>query len=125
MANPRALVIEDDHDVAELYGHVLHSLGFDNEIIQTGEAASARLAAVAPSIVLLDLNLPPRVSGADVLRQIRGDRRLAETRVIVLTGHPDLADTIRDEADLVLFKPVDIERLGELISDLQQGAHKG
>jgi CheY-like chemotaxis protein len=67
---------------------------------------------------LLDLNLPPHVSGSDVLHQIRADKRLAETRVIVVTGHPELAEAIGDEADAVLIKPVDVSVLSDLIARL-------
>jgi CheY-like chemotaxis protein len=118
MTNRRALVIEDDKDIAELYGRVLESLGFETEIIRRGEAASARLTAVVPAVVLLDLHLPSHISGSDILHQIRADKRLIETRVIVITGHPELAETIRDEADMVLNKPVDVGQLSDLISRL-------
>jgi DNA-binding response OmpR family regulator len=118
MINPRALAIEDDRDIAELYGRVLESLGFETEILHTGEAALARLAVIAPAMVLLDLNLPPHISGSDVLHQIRADKRLAETRVIVVTGHPELAEAIGDEADAVLIKPVDVSLLSDLIARL-------
>ena len=118
MINPRALAIEDDRDIAELYGRVLESLGFETEILRTGEAALARLAVIVPAMVLLDLNLPPHISGSDVLHQIRADKRLAETRVIVVTGHPELAEAIGDEADAVLIKPVDVGLLSDLIARL-------
>ena len=118
MINPRALIVEDDKDVSELYRHVLESLGFETEVIRTGEAASARLTAIVPAVVLLDLLLPPHISGADILHQIRADKRLTETRVIVVTGHPELAETVGDEADAVLIKPVDVAQLSELITHL-------
>lgn len=118
MVNPRTLIIEDDRDVAELYGRVLESLGFETEIIRTGEAASARLTLVVPAVVLLDLHLPPRISGIDVLHQIRADQRLTDTRVIVVTGHPELAETVGHEADAVLIKPVDVSELSDLIARL-------
>ena len=118
MINPHALAIEDDRDIAELYGRVLESLGFETEILHTGEAALARLAVIVPAMVLLDLNLPPHISGSDVLHQIRADKRLAETRVIVVTGHPELAETVGDEADAVLIKPVDVSMLSDLIARL-------
>jgi len=121
MDNPSVLIVEDDQDVAELYSHVLESSGFTTEILRTGEAALARLAATAPGLVVLDLNLPPHVSGADVLHHIRADPRLAETRVIVVTGHPDLADTVRDQADLVLLKPVDVSQLSDFVARLRPG----
>jgi CheY-like chemotaxis protein len=118
MINPRALIVEDDKDVSELYRHVLESLGFETEVIRTGEAALARLTAIVPAVVVLDLLLPPHISGADILHQIRADKRLTETRVIVVTGHPELAETVSDEADAVLIKPVDVAQLSELITHL-------
>ena len=119
MNNPSALIIEDDKDVAELYGRVLESLGFAFEIMRTGEAALAWLTASVPDVVLLDLHLPSHVSGTDVLHHIRADQRLAETRVIVVTGYPDLAETVRDEADLVLLKPVDVSQLSDLVARMR------
>ena len=118
MVKPRALAIEDDKEIAELYGRVLESLGFETEIVRTGEAALVRLTGIAPAVVLLDLNLISRVSGSDILHRIRADRRLTGTRVIVITGHPVLADTVRDKADAVLIKPVDVKELSELIGRL-------
>ncbi len=120
MSKPTSLIIEDDKDVAELYSHVLESLGLATEIVATGEAALARLAASVPALVLLDLNLPSNVSGAEVLRHIRADRRLVDTRVVVATGHPDLADAVRAEADLVLLKPIDVTQLSDFVARLRQ-----
>ena len=115
------LIVEDDQDVAELYGRVLESSGFTTEIARTGEAALARLSVSVPDIVVLDLSLPPHVSGADVLNKIRADQRLAQTRVVVVTGHPELADTVRDSADLVLLKPVEVNQLTDLVTRLRPG----
>src|SRR3990172_8893380 len=120
MNDPSVLIVEDDKDVAELYGRVLESLGFAIEIIRTGEAALARLAVAVPHVVLLDLHLPPSISGVDILRHIRADQRLTETRVIVVTGHADLAETVKDEADLVLLKPVDVGQLSDQVARLQR-----
>ena len=118
------LIVEDDQDVAEFYGRVLESSGFATEIVRTGEAALARLSVSVPDIVVLDLSLPPHVSGTDVLNTIRADPRLAQTRVVVVTGHPELADTVRDSADLVLLKPVEINQLIDLVTRLRPG-HPG
>jgi two-component system response regulator GlrR len=120
MGKPTALIIEDDRDVAELYSHVVESAGLATEIVATGEAALARLAVRVPAFVLLDLNLPSSVSGADVLHHIRADRRLVDTRVVVATGHPDLADAVRAEADLVLLKPIDVAQLSGFVARLRQ-----
>ena len=113
-----ALIVEDDRDVAALYRHVVESLGFEAEVLRSGEAASARLEMIVPAVVVLDMHLPVHISGSDLLHQIRTDKRLTRTRVIVVTGHAELAETIRDEADAVLIKPVDISQLSDLIAQL-------
>ena len=118
MAKPRALAIEDDKEIAELYRRVLEPLGFETEIIRTGEAALVRLATATPAVILLDLNLISRVSGSDILHRIRADKRLTGTRVIVVTGYPELAETVSHEADAVLIKPVDVSELSDLIARL-------
>ncbi len=119
MNNPLALIIEDEQDVAMLSSHVLKSLGFETEIIGVGDKALARLAVTAPDVVLLDLHLPHGVSGIDILHRIRADERLKATRVIIVTGQPHMAETLRDEADLVLLKPFSIDQLSDLVARLR------
>lgn len=118
MTKPLALVVEDDKDVAELFSYVLQSRGFDTEIIRSGKVAMALLSVIEPALVLLDLQLPFNVSGSDVLERIRSDQRLAKTRVVVITGHPQMAETLHNKADLVLVKPVDVTQLSDLVMRL-------
>lgn len=118
MNHPSALVIENAKDVAELYARVLEALGFAVEILRTGEAALSWLAVSLPDMVVLDLHLSSHVSGTEILQHIHADRQSTETRVIVITGHPDLADSVRDRVDLVLHKPVDARQLRECIARL-------
>ncbi len=66
------------------------------------------MAASVPDLVVLDLRLPD-VPGADVLRGIRANPRSAETPVVVIMAHPQMAQEVADfnsweEADLVLVK---------------------
>jgi len=125
MNNPLALIIEDEVDVATLVSHALKSLGFETEVFQAGDKALTRLAVIVPDVVLLDLNLPHGVSGADILRQIRADARLMATHVILLTGQPHIAEPLRDEADLVLLKPFSIDQLTDLVTRLRPGSASG
>ena len=117
MSDLLALVVEDHIDSAIIFSEAVKRAGFDVETIRDGEAALERLAVVEPDVVILDLNLP-RVSGAEILRQIRADARLAQTCVIVATAHPRMAEGVRDEADLVLIKPVSFTQLRDLAARL-------
>lgn len=118
MTKPLILIIEDDKDIAELYLHLLESSKADIEIIRTGEDAMARLAATVPNIVLLDLKLFPHLSGTDILLHIRAEHRLATTRVIVLTGHPSMVEPVKDYADWILIKPIEIGELQDIVARL-------
>jgi len=110
MLVPFALIIEDDEDLAIIFTKALEVAEFKVEIIHDGQIALERLANTIPNVVVLDLHLP-HVSGPDILRQIRADPRLAETRVILATADPILADVLNDEADLVLLKPISFDQL--------------
>jgi len=117
MSDPFALVIEDHVDSAVIFTEALKKAGFRTETIRSGDAALARLAVTTPAVIVLDLSLPG-VAGPDILQQIRADARLVNTRVIVATAHPQMIDSIRDKADLVLLKPISFSQLRDLAARL-------
>src|SRR6266403_5973035 len=70
-------------------------------VMQDGVQALAYLrrqgpyaAAKTPDLILLDLNLP-RMSGREVLMEIKGDERLKTIPVVVLTTSADEQDVAR------------------------------
>lgn len=118
MTNSLALIIEDDPKLAHIFSLALQSVQFETEIIQDGEDALNRLAEITPAVVVLDLHLP-RVSGRDILRQIRADERLAKTRIMIATADALMAEKLRGEADLVLLKPISVGQLRDLAQRLR------
>ncbi len=118
MSNPLALIIEDDLKLADIFAQALQAADFDTEIIRDGEEARHRLATVSPTVVVLDLHLPS-LSGEQLLRQIRAEERFAETRVMIATADPILAEALRPDADLVLVKPISFSQLRDLAKRLR------
>ncbi len=118
MTLPLALIIEDDPKLAHIFGEALRAAEFEAEIISDGHVAADRLAATIPAVVVLDLHLP-EVSGEAILHQIRADERLAGTSVMVATADPHLAETLRNQADLVLIKPISFGQLRDLAKRLR------
>jgi diguanylate cyclase (GGDEF)-like protein len=110
-----ALIIEDDKDTASLFSHILEFIGFKTDIVQSGEKALVNLRHNSPDIVLLDIKLSPNVSGLNILDYIRRDKRLSNSRIIVITGHPNLVETIGNQADLVLLKPISAKQLSTMV----------
>jgi DNA-binding response OmpR family regulator len=113
MGKPIALVIEDEYDISIIFARALRQAGYETSIVRSGETALAWLSAEVPDLVILDLNLP-RLPGTEILKHIRGDPRLKDIHVIVATAYPRLAESLRDQVDWILIKPVNFGQLRDL-----------
>jgi DNA-binding response OmpR family regulator len=118
MTSPTALIIEHDKKLAKIFSFALQRVNFTTEIIEDGQTALARLNDTTPALIVLDLHLP-QVSGKTILRRIRNSQRLANTRVMLATADARMADSVRNEADLVLLKPISVNLLRHLAVQLQ------
>ena len=107
---PSALIIEDHIDLSFIFAEALDQAGYVTAIANDGQVALECLKTAAPTVILLDLHLP-HVSGADILRYIRSEERLANTRVIIATANPGMAEPLIGKADLVLIKPISFAQL--------------
>jgi len=112
MTKPLALIIEDDPQLNTIMSITLQA-DFEIEACADGNAGLERLKQTTPNVVVLDLNLPG-ASGKDILQSIRADKRLAKTRIILTTADERQAEILREEADIVLLKPVSPGQLREL-----------
>lgn len=116
MEKLQVLIIDDDKDIAGFFSTVLNLIGLECEAVMTAKEAFARLAGSVPDLILLDLRLGPEIGGEDILYQIRSNPRFDNTRVVVITAFPSIADMVNNLADLVLIKPVEIEQLKTLVT---------
>jgi CheY-like chemotaxis protein len=117
MTKEFALIIEDDYDASAIFATALQVIGFETEIINSGDEALERIAQTVPNLIVLDLHLP-KVVGTDILERIRADERLTKTRVIVATADARMADLIRPQADLVLMKPTTFSQVRDFAARL-------
>ena len=118
-SKPTALIVEDDQDLVNIFARALELSGYETQTAEDGDSALLRLAEMTPQVVLLDLHLPG-MFGRDILRAIRNDGRLSQTKVIVATADYHSAEELRDEADLVLLKPIGFKQLRDLSGRLSQ-----
>ncbi len=112
-----ALVIEDYRDQAMVFATALQKAGFQTESIIDGAQAQQRLKEIVPALVVLDLHIPT-ITGEVLLRQIRSDPRLADTRIILATADALRAEVLRPEVDMVLLKPISFTQLSDLAARL-------
>ncbi|MBN1810869.1 MAG: response regulator [Anaerolineae bacterium] len=117
MNRPLALIVDDHGDSAIIFSEAMRMAGFTVKVIYSGDQALVWLADTAPDVVILDLCLP-RVAGTEILRRIRGDERLTNAYVIVISADPSLAGTTLDRADQVLVKPIGFSWLRDLAAEL-------
>ena len=113
MSSFLAIVIEDDRSVANVYVEAVRVAGYEPEVIGNGRAALKRIREVVPSLILLDLHLP-EVMGEEILTAVRADPRLADTCVFLVTADHLLAEQMREQANLVLLKPVSFTQLRDM-----------
>jgi two-component system, OmpR family, sensor histidine kinase TorS len=114
-----ALVVEDDAELGEIFSDILESRGVAVNYVADGQLALNWLSEFTPDIMMLDLHLP-HVSGVEILRHVRSDLQNKHTKVIVVTADALLTGVIKEQADFTLIKPIDLDQLNSLISQLSQ-----
>ncbi len=108
------LVVDDNHDNADIIRDYLESRGYTITVAYDGEEALAAFDRISPSLVLLDVMMPGR-DGWDVCREMKAHPRLGRSvRVIMVTALDDVINkrqAIQTGADDYIEKPVDLARL--------------
>ena len=112
------LLVEDSRDDVELITSALEHLKNRIDVAHDGEQAMdylhrrgkyERRRSGDPGLVLLDLKLP-KVSGLEVLAQMRSDQSLKHIPVVILTSSredQDLLHGYEQGANAYVVKPVD------------------
>lgn len=120
----RILVADDNADAAETLSLLLESMGHDVRHVHDGEAAVAAVPAFDPQLVLLDIGMP-RLNGYEACSRIRELPGGAARTLVAVTGWGQPQDLERARVagfDRHLVKPVDIDRLLQLIAARLEGS---
>jgi DNA-binding response OmpR family regulator len=89
----RILVVEDDHDIADLIVRYLQKAGHSVDAVTSGSAVLPKVRATPPDAIVLDLMLPG-MDGLLVCQALRADPTTAAIPVIMLTARGEEADRI-------------------------------
>jgi two-component system phosphate regulon response regulator PhoB len=110
MAGETILIVEDEHDIAELLRYNLAREGFRAVVAADGQAGLSA-AARQPDLVLLDLMLP-KMDGLEVCRMLKKNPQTARIPVIMLTAKGEESDVIAGlelGADDYITKPFSLK----------------
>ncbi|MFN2520273.1 MAG: response regulator [Candidatus Limnocylindria bacterium] len=114
------LLVEDTPANRALAGKLLRAAGHEVLLAETAAAGIAIARERLPDLVLMDLGLPD-MDGWAALRQIRGDARSKQLRVVAFTAHAMVGDRERALAagfDGYLSKPIDFATFSDSVRAL-------
>ena len=79
------LIIEDEHDICEVYSEVLSMAGYKVQEAADGETGMQKIRDENWDVLLLDIMLPGR-DGLKILKEIRSNPELKKGLVVALTN---------------------------------------
>ncbi len=106
----KALVVEDDPNIAELIRLYLEKDGFEVHIAPDGKKGISEARSYQPNIILLDIMLP-EADGWEVCREVR---EFCDVPIIFLTAKGETFDKVKGlemGADDYIVKPFDTKEL--------------
>ena len=97
---PRILVVDDEADQRFLLRRIFERAGHEVTEACDGAAALRAVGESLPDLVVTDMMMPV-MSGAELIRRLRGDPATSHIPVLAASGDSDLAG----EADAAVAKP--------------------
>ena len=116
----KILIIEDNIESQLIYKVYLRS-NYSVEFAETGEDGFELIKKNQYDLLLLDINLPGKLSGEDVLNKVRKELMLTDFPIIVITAYALKGDKERfleQGANDYLAKPVDKQILLNAVAKL-------
>lgn len=125
------LLIEDNHNEAELTIRSLKKQNLANRLLHIDDGADAldyifsrgkyeNEIRTNPKLILLDLKLP-RVDGLEILKQLKSNDLTKSIPVVVLTSsreEKDIIESYRIGVNSYIVKPVSFDAFASAIKDL-------
>ena len=126
------LIVEDNHEDAELCIRALKKNHLANNLIHVIDGAEAldflfargtysqRDINNVPKLILLDLKMP-KVNGLETLEKLKSDNTAKVIPVVILTSSqedPDIKRCYELGANSYIVKPVEFNNFAKIISDL-------
>ena len=108
---PKVLFVDDDEQARQMYEIMLRGAGYHVIAVSSAETALRQLDELQAHIIVSDIMMPG-LSGLDLLKKVREQRRDCE--VILITGNTNVelaVQALREGAFDYLVKPVEVQKL--------------
>lgn len=119
------LVIEDNDDVRDMMAVTLELEGHRVVTASNGREALHLLHhGVEPCMILLDLMMPV-MNGWEFQKAVAREPQLRDIPIVVVSATGTDGELDRTQAAVVLPKPIDVDRLLNVVEDLCDGVRRG
>ena len=101
----KILIIDADESVAAIYRAQIEAAGYEVEVALDGETGFHDLYTINPDALLLDLLLPGGMSGSEILKKTRAQKKFEKIPILVFTNiyTRDVEEEARAAGALRLF----------------------
>lgn len=116
----RVLIVEDKPDNQRLLEQIMRRVGFEPRVANNGEEAVAAFESWHPDFIWMDMRMPV-MDGYEATRRIRAMSGGSVVKIAALTAsafREDREGILAAGCDDVLAKPIDEEKLFEMMSRL-------
>jgi len=120
----KILIVEDNALNIKLFCDLLAAHGHEPEAITDSRNALDAARQFSPDLVITDIQLP-HVSGLELIRQIRDDKKLAEIPIMAVTAYSATGDEERIRAagaQAYVSKPISVVRFAQTVDELLEDA---
>ena len=117
----KVLIVDDFAVSRKVLVITLEQLGFDNiEEVSDGNSALVRLKSGLFDLVIADMEMP-KMSGLELLQQIRYDPTLKQIPVLIVTENgmqEDIVAAFKAGLNAYVVKPVDVKVFAEKMKNI-------
>jgi two-component system, cell cycle response regulator DivK len=116
----KILIVEDNALNVKLFCDLLAAHGHEPRPVTDGRYALDQAREFRPDLVITDIQLP-HVSGLELIRMMRDDKRLKDVPIMAVTAYAAAADEERIRAagaQAYVSKPISVAKFVAQVNDL-------
>ena len=113
----KILIVDDDENIRTTMKAILEDENYSVDVAVNGKEAVEMSNKKFYNLALLDIRLPD-IEGVNLLELMK--EYVPRTRKVMVTGYPTIQNAmiaVNKKADAYLLKPVDIEKLLEVVTE--------
>src|SRR5262249_21398786 len=111
----RVLVVDDQRDIADMFGALLETLEQDVTVVYSGADALRAAGERRPQVAFIDLSMP-EMTGVEVAHRLREQFPSSTMTLVAMTGHGKPGAAAASAFDDYLLKPVSKESVAAVLS---------